>query len=39
MTDNKNKLMPLKFGAFPAPHQLPGESPTLQLQRDLDWST
>lgn len=26
----------MKFGAFLAPHHLPGESPTLQLQRDLD---
>jgi len=26
----------LQFGAFLAPHHLPGESPTLQLQRDLD---
>lgn len=26
----------LRFGAFLAPHHLPGESPTLQLQRDLD---
>ena len=29
----------LKFGAFLAPHHLPGESPTLQLQRDLDLVT
>lgn len=29
--------MSLKFGAFLAPHHLPGESPTLQLQRDLDF--
>jgi limonene 1,2-monooxygenase len=28
--------MRLSFGAFLAPHHLPGESPTLQLQRDLD---
>ncbi len=28
--------MTLRFGAFLAPHHLPGESPTLQLQRDLD---
>ncbi len=28
--------MDLRFGAFLAPHHLPGESPTLQLQRDLD---
>lgn len=28
--------MNLRFGAFLAPHHLPGESPTLQLQRDLD---
>lgn len=28
--------MNLQFGAFLAPHHLPGESPTLQLQRDLD---
>jgi len=28
--------MPLRFGAFLAPHHLMGESPTLQLQRDLD---
>ncbi len=27
--------MRLSFGAFLAPHHLPGESPTLQLQRDL----
>ncbi len=26
----------MKFGAFLAPHHLLGESPTLQLQRDLD---
>jgi limonene 1,2-monooxygenase len=26
----------LQFGAFLAPHHLPGESPTLMLQRDLD---
>ncbi len=26
----------LNFGAFLAPHHLPGESPTLQIQRDLD---
>jgi limonene 1,2-monooxygenase len=26
----------LRFGAFLAPHHLPGESPTLQLQRDLE---
>ncbi len=25
-----------RFGAFLAPHHLPGESPTLQIQRDLD---
>ncbi|MEM8924409.1 MAG: LLM class flavin-dependent oxidoreductase [Actinomycetota bacterium] len=29
--------MNLRFGAFLAPHHLPGESPTLQLQRDLDF--
>ena len=28
--------MSLRFGAFLAPHHLMGESPTLQLQRDLD---
>lgn len=28
-----------RFGAFLAPHHLPGESPTLQLQRDLDLVT
>lgn len=28
--------MRLQFGAFLAPHHLPGESPTLQLQRDLE---
>jgi limonene 1,2-monooxygenase len=28
--------MNLRFGAFLAPHHLPGESPTLQLQRDLE---
>lgn len=28
--------MRLRFGAFLAPHHLPGESPTLQLQRDLE---
>lgn len=26
----------IRFGAFLAPHHLPGESPTLQLQRDLE---
>ncbi len=31
--------MTLQFGAFLAPHHLPGESPTLQLQRDLDLVT
>jgi limonene 1,2-monooxygenase len=29
----------LQFGAFLAPHHLPGESPTLMLQRDLDLVT
>ncbi len=29
-------MAPIRFGAFLAPHHLPGESPTLQLQRDLD---
>ncbi|MEZ5228881.1 MAG: hypothetical protein R2710_20135 [Acidimicrobiales bacterium] len=28
--------MNLRFGAFLAPHHLPGESLTMQLQRDLD---
>ena len=28
--------MRVNFGAFLAPHHLPGESPTLQIQRDLD---
>ncbi|MEM9561894.1 MAG: LLM class flavin-dependent oxidoreductase [Actinomycetota bacterium] len=32
-------MAPLQFGAFLAPHHLPGESPTLQLQRDLDLVT
>ncbi|MEM7337049.1 MAG: LLM class flavin-dependent oxidoreductase [Actinomycetota bacterium] len=29
-------MQQLHFGAFLAPHHLPGESPALQLQRDLD---
>ncbi len=29
----------MKFAAFLAPHHLPGESPALQLQRDLDLTT
>ena len=29
-------MAPVRFGAFLAPHHLPGESPTLQIQRDLD---
>lgn len=28
--------MTIRFGAFLAPHHLPGESPSLQLQRDLE---
>src|SRR2546425_4187925 len=31
-------MMRLRFGAFLAPHHPPGEHPTLQMRRDLDFA-